>query len=233
MNPVRSPFSLEKGSRLRRLISNGVKIFSRFTPESARILKKGGVGVIPTDTVYGVVGAARKRRAVERIYRLRKRSPRKPMIILIGSLKDLEIFNVKIGGKTRNFLKKAWPGKISVILPCPSKNFFYLHRGKRTLAFRLPAKKELRKFLEITGPLVAPSANLDGRPPAKTIEEAKKYFGGKADFYIDGGRLTSKPSTLIAVINGKISILRQGAVRVRNEKYGSTGSINSPQASSP
>lgn len=195
-----------------------MKIFSWFTVESARTLKKGGVGVIPTDTIYGIVGSALSRRAVNRIYRLRHRRPDKPMIILIGSIKDLGIFGISFGGRIRKMLMKFWPGKVSVILPCASKKFFYLHRGKKTLAFRVPAKGDLRKFLKRIGPLIAPSANPEGKPPARTVKEAQKYFGSKVDFYIDSGRLISRPSTLIALKNGKNSILRQGVIRIGKTK---------------
>ncbi|NMB92179.1 MAG: Sua5/YciO/YrdC/YwlC family protein, partial [Parcubacteria group bacterium] len=66
-----------------------------------------------------------------------------------------------------------------------------------TLAFRLPADKNLRKLLEKTGPLVAPSANLEGLPPAKNIIEAKRYFEDLPDLYIDGQEISGKPSKLI------------------------------------
>ena len=89
------------------------------------------------------------------------------------------------------------PGKTSIILPCPDEKFHYLHRGSNFLAFRLPADAPLRQFIYRTGPLVAPSANLEGLPPATTIEEAQNYFGDKVDFYIDGGKMEGSPSKLI------------------------------------
>ncbi len=195
-----------------------MKVFKRFSADVEKILEQGGVGVIPTDTIYGIVGLALSRGAVSRIYRLRHRRPDKPMIILIGSLNDLESFGVKLDKETGKAVKKLWPGKVSILLPCPLKKFSYLHRETEKLAFRLPAKSSLRRLLGITGPLVAPSANLEGKPPAKTIMEAKKYFGEGVDFYIDSGRLVSKPSTLAKFNNGKIAILRQGTARVRKRK---------------
>lgn len=175
-----------------------------------QILKNDGIGVLPTDTIYGLVGSALARKTVERIYKVRKRNPPKPFIILISSLKDLELFGVKLDEMTRKLLKKFWPGPVSVILPCLSRKFSYLHRGTKTLAFRLPKLRWLRNFLQKTGPLVAPSANPEGLPPAKTIQEAKKYFSNKVDFYVDAGKLESPPSTLIEIKNDKIKIIRQG-----------------------
>ena len=178
--------------------------------KAALSLKEGKIGVIPTDTVYGIVGSALNPQTVEEIYRLRKRATDKPMIILIANLNDTNHFNIKLADKTTKILKKVWPNPVSVILPCPSKEFAYLHRGKKTIAFRMPKDKWLRDLLSKTGPLVAPSANIEGRPVAQTTVEAKKYFGKEVSFYLDGGKLRENPSTLIEIKNGKVRILRQG-----------------------
>ncbi len=176
----------------------------------AMILKNGGIGILPTDTIYGIVGSALSKNAVEAIYRLRKRNPEKPLIILISALDDLSYFGITLDKKTVNILNKLWPGPISVILDCPLQKFKYLHRGTKTLAFRMPKPKDLQRLLSQTGPLVAPSANWEGYPPAKTIKEAKKYFKKNADFYIDAGKMDSLPSTLVRIKKGKIEILREG-----------------------
>lgn len=176
----------------------------------------GGIGVLPTDTIYGLVGRADNKETVERIYKIRKRNPDKPFIILINSIEDLNKFNVTLEVATKNFInnKKLWPGKVSIIFPVTEPNFEYLTRKTLTLGFRIPEKPELKRLLENTGPLVAPSANPEGQLPAKNIEEAKKYFGDKLDFYIDEGILESEPSTLIKINDNKVEILRQGAVKV-------------------
>lgn len=175
------------------------------------LLKQGGVGVLGTDTIYGLVGRALQPETVERIYELRGRDPGKPMIVLIGSLDDLSLFQIKLKNNERKILSKLWPGKVSVILPCPNHEFEYLHRGTETLAFRLPQKEELINVLRETGPLAVPSANPEGLAPAKTIEEAKSYFGDKVDFYLDEGWLEGLPSTLVTLENGKMVIKRKGA----------------------
>jgi L-threonylcarbamoyladenylate synthase len=178
------------------------------------VTKKGGVGVIPTDTIYGLVGKALSRKTVRRIYKLKQRNPKKPSIILISKVDDLKLFRIKLDENTKKFLQKYWPGKISVILPCPHKKFSYLHRGTKTLAFRLPDCPELVSLLKKTGPLIAPSANPESEEPAKTIKEAKKYFGEKVDFYTDVGQLESLPSTLISIKDKKVEVLRQGEINI-------------------
>jgi len=180
------------------------------------LIKNGGVGILPTDTLYGLVGLTSNKKTVARIYRLKKRTPLKPCIILISSISDLKNFSVKINPKDKKLLTKIWPGKVSIVLPCSSKKFFYLHRGTKSLAFRLPKKKILIQILKKTGPLLAPSANWEGFLPAKNITEAKKYFGDKIDFYVNGGKLKSKPSTIVLLNNGKIKVLRPGAFKIKN-----------------
>lgn len=180
----------------------------------AELIKDGAIGVLPTDTLYGLVGSALSEEAVRKIHRIKDRSAGKPFIILIGSLEDLDVFGIKIGQKEKEFLEKIWPGKVSVVLPCPEEKFSYLHRGTKTLALRWPEKKNLTDLLEETGPLAAPSANPKGSMFAENIDEAKNYFGDQVDFYVDGGELNSLPSTLISLENGKVKILREGAVKM-------------------
>lgn len=180
------------------------------------ILLKGGIGVFPTDTIYGVIGSAFKKETVERIYKLRKRELKKPMIILISSLNDLKKFGIKLNAKQKNTISKLWPEKVSIAFDCPSKKLNYLHRGTFSLALRLPNDAALIKILKKTGPLVATSANIAGKKPAETFEEARKYFGEKVDFYVDSGRLKSTHSTLVKIdALGSITVLREGAVKIK------------------
>ena len=179
----------------------------------ADMLRAGAVGVLPTDTVYGIVGSALRKDAVEKIYRLRRRDLRKPMIILIASARELARFGIAPAAAQREVLRRVWPGKVSVVLPCLGRKFGYLHRGTRSLAFRVPDAAWLRRLLAATGPLVAPSANFEGGPPAKTVSAARRYFKDRVAFYGDVGRLDSRPSTLISITPaGRITVLREGAV---------------------
>lgn len=183
--------------------------------KAEKILARGGVGILPTDTLYGLIGLASSKRAVARIYKLKHRKASKPFIVLIHSFNDLKKFGVRLSPKTKKILKKWWPGAVSIILPVSKRGFTYLHRGTKTLAFRMPAKKELHALLKATGPLVAPSANPEGKLPSKTIKEAKNYFGTMVDFYVDEGRRYGPPSTLVALRKGRLVILRGGSRRIK------------------
>lgn len=177
-------------------------------------LLNDGVGVLPTDTLYGLVGRALSEKAAGKISKLKRRREKSPFIILISEINDLYLFDIKINGSTRNILEKYWPGKVSIILPCDSEKFYYLHMGTKSLAFRVPDKEDLRDLLKKNGPLIAPSANHPGEKEALTIAEAKAYFGDSVDFYIDGGRIESLPSTLIKIENGEVVVLRKGVVEI-------------------
>ncbi len=172
-----------------------------------QILMTGGVGVLATDTLYGLVGQALNPKTVERIYQLKRRQPYKPCIILISSVSDIGIFGINVSVDFKNVLQKYWPGPVSVVLSCSNLEFQYLHRGTCTLAFRIPDKPPLRKLLASTGPLIAPSANLENEPPATTIMQARKYFGDAVDFYA-GGRTKKRPSQVIQFHDNKIIELR-------------------------
>jgi L-threonylcarbamoyladenylate synthase len=181
-------------------------------------IKKGAVGILPTDTLYGIVGRAELKEAVKKIHSLKDRNSPKPFIILIGSFLDLQKFRIKLDEKTKKFLNQIWPGKVSVVLPCESKKFEYLYLQKKSLAFRLPAKESLIELLKKTGPLVAPSANPEGKPPAETIAETRNYFKQAIDFYVAGGRLRGAPSTIVEIKKRKVSLIREGKLSKKLKK---------------
>ena len=180
------------------------------------ILKKDGVVVLPTDTLYGIIASAESKKAVEYIYKIKGRNEDKPFIVLINSYKDLGLFGVKIDKEQAKFLEKIWPGKVSVILPCMQSKFNYLHRGTKSIAFRMIGEKNKNLFnlIKKVGPLVAPSCNKQGGTPAENITKAKEYFNNEIDLYINGGIRKSSPSTLIKYENGKWIILRQGVIKI-------------------
>lgn len=171
------------------------------------ILQNDGVGVIATDTVYGIVARLLSPAAVERIYQVKHGDSSRPVgTILIASADQLR------GIADDNDIAKAaayWPGPTSVILQV-SDELEYAHKGLSSLPFRVPADPELIKLLEQTGPLATSSANLPSQPPAVTVDQAKQYFGDTVDFYDDGGDLSDRaPSKIIKILdNGDIQEIR-------------------------
>ncbi len=179
-----------------------------------KVLKSGGIAIVPTDTLYGVIAKYNDKKAIDRIYKLKGRDDGKPLIVLIHSFKELDLFNIKIREDQKKFLNKYWPGKVSVILPVPKGKLKYIHRGTGSIAFRMIGKRNpnLFKIIKSVGPIVAPSANLQGKEPAKTVWEAKKYFGKNVDAYLCSGTKKAKASTLVDYTGAKPTVLRQGDI---------------------
>lgn len=173
-------------------------------------LLAGKVGIMPTDTVYGIVAAAGNETAVAKLYGLKHRL-HDPGTVIAASVEQL----VELGLKQR-YLKPVehfWPGSVSVIIP--SHELAYIHLGKGGIAVRIPSQPELLTLLQQTGPLLTTSANHRGEPTATNLAEAEAYFGDQVDFYVEGGDLTDhKPSTLIRIVDDAVEILRPGAVNI-------------------
>ncbi|HVS58729.1 MAG TPA: L-threonylcarbamoyladenylate synthase [Candidatus Saccharimonadales bacterium] len=185
-----------------------------FDEVAQKLSADGAVGVLPSDTVYGLVARASDATAVKRLYDLKLREG-KPGTIIAANIEQLEQLGLK-----RRYLKAVeqyWPGPVSVIIPC-GPELEYLHEGKNSLAVRIPDNKQLCELLEQTGSLLTSSANHPGEPTANTVEEAQAYFGDKVDFYVDGGDLSGhKPSTVVRIVDDAIVVLRQGAVTINEE----------------
>lgn len=169
------------------------------------ILNSGGVAVVRTDTIYGIVASASNREAVNRVYEIKRRSSTKSPIVLISSGGDIfDDYDPSVFEKFSDY----WPGKNSIILPSqvgPS----WLTRGSDSIAYRLPDSQELIRLLQKTGPLIAPSANPQGMPPAMDVAMAISYFGSKVDIYVDGGQVEdTAPSRLFRLTDDGVERLR-------------------------
>jgi L-threonylcarbamoyladenylate synthase len=181
----------------------------RSDKEAAELLLVGRVGVMPTDTLYGIVARAADKQAVARLYALKHRE-HKPGTVIAASVKQLVDLGIE-----EQYLRRVeawWPGSLSVETPLGS-DLAYLHQDTGRQGFRVVNDPQLIPILEQTGPLLTSSANLPGEVPSETIEQAYDYFGNSVDFYVDGGsRAGLKPSTIARVTDDGIEIIRQGAV---------------------
>lgn len=168
-------------------------------------LQAGGIAILRTDTLYGVVAVATNQAAVERVYEVKSRQPDKQLIVLISSIDD--VFD-SYPPEVVDRIKGLWPGKNTIVLPSQHAPDWLL-RGGDSLAYRLPDSTELRELIAQTGPLVAPSANPESLPPAMTIDQATAYFGDNIDVYVDGGTvIDASPSNIYRLDNGRFEQLR-------------------------
>jgi L-threonylcarbamoyladenylate synthase len=179
--------------------------------EAVALLQACGVGVLPTDTVYGIVARAADSVAVARLYALKRREHKPGTVIAADS--D-QLIALGLEEKVIRTVEHLWPNPISLVMSADSR-LKYLHQGVGSLAVRVPDDERLRRLLRQTGPLLTSSANQPGEPVATCMEEARRYFGDKVDFYVDGGDMRTKaPSTIARLENGKMTVLREGAVKL-------------------
>lgn len=171
------------------------------------LLRSGGIAVIRTDTLYGLVASADNEAAVERVYAVKGRDQNKSCIILLSSMDQAYVHSDDLAAdRTRYDTTRP----TSFLIHSPAAPVWLL-RENEDLAYRVPADADLQELLVQTGPLVAPSANPQGLPPARTIEEAKAYFADEVDLYVDGGEVPvgMPPSRLIRVYDdGTVEYLR-------------------------
>ena len=180
--------------------------------DAIELLNNGGVGVMPTDTVYGVVARANDPVAVTRMYALKERN-HKPGTVIAASTDQL--IQLGVPEEHINRVKKWWPNPLSVETPL-GNNLNYLHQETGRQGFRVVADETVRHILEQTGPLVTSSVNHPGKPGSVTINEAIDYFNDMVDFYVDGGDLSGRePSTIIKITDSNtIEVIRDGAVKL-------------------
>ncbi len=173
------------------------------------MVQQGAVGILLTDTVYGLVANSRNPSAVRRLYALKNRE-RKPGTSIAANVEQLRELGLR--SDMLDTVRHLWPGPVSVVI---EHDMDYVHQGLGDSPFRVVDQPELVTFLEKTGPLTTSSANAPGQPPAQNLAEAQAYFGDKVDFYVDGGDQPERPSsTIIKVTDEGILVIRQGAVRI-------------------
>ena len=176
-----------------------------------KCIKKGKVVVFPTDTLYGLITDARNQNAVKKLFKIKKRKSKKPIPIFVKDIKMARGL-AQINKKQENFLKKFWPGKITVIFKKRGLKVYGVN--KRTIALRIPKNTLVNKLLKGTDrPLTGTSANLSGKPATNQIKDILKQFRDQKfqpDLIINAGNLKrSKPSTIIDLIGQKPKILRK------------------------
>jgi len=182
--------------------------------EIGEMIKKGGVIVYPTDTVYGIGGNPFLEDVAIRIKNIKQREE-KAMPILVSSLekaKEIAYFN-DLSLKIANTF---WPGPLTIVLKTKVKFSPHLTGGRDSIGLRIPNHELALKIIEASGgALIGTSANISGRPPAISIEDLDEKIKSSVDLIIDGGKCyLGKPSTVIEVIDSRIKIIRIGVIGI-------------------
>jgi L-threonylcarbamoyladenylate synthase len=177
-----------------------------------QIIKKGGIVVFPTDTVYGIGCNPYNANAVEKIYEIKSREKIKSLPVLAYSLDTVKKI-ARIDTFTEKIIKKYWPGPLTVILELTDKKLKKSLNLDNKIAVRIPDSKCTLKILEKCGLLVGTSANISGSPPSTDPKECLKNITNY-DIFLNGGTITSKgESTIIEIENEEIKIIRKGVLK--------------------
>lgn len=181
--------------------------------EGIRVLKAGGVLAFPTDTVYGMGTDAFNASAVERLYRIKNRSPQQAFPVLISDISQLSTMSRNISGIAWFMARRFWPGGLTLVLPIAASVPAYLASGS-TIALRVPNHRVCLALLQLLGnPLIGTSANISGAPAALSADEVEQHMGAEVDFIIKGGdRPSATESTIVDVTGGAPVVLRPGII---------------------
>ncbi len=201
----------ERNKNVKTIRINYKKVSAKEIGLIAGFLKAGKTIVYPTDTIYGLGCSASEKSAIDKIYRLKKRTAGKPLLVLISDFKMLEKY-FKTDKKQRAYLRKIWPGKVSVILNKKKVLPDYVSAGMASAAVRLPKSGFLTKMIkELNRPVVSTSLNQSGREPLSRVDRLDKYFPrSKPDLVVDAGVINGRPSKLIDLRDiDAIKILRK------------------------
>jgi L-threonylcarbamoyladenylate synthase len=177
----------------------------------ADYLKSGKILIIPTDTVYGFSGIVEPvgktvYNTDARIRSIKGRAETKPFIQLLPHPED--IFD-HTNDRIPEEIFAVWPGALTVIV--------HDKDGTGTTAYRCPGDQWIRKIIEKCGfPVYSTSVNRSGSPVLDTIKEIYREFEGECDLIVsDGDKKGALPSTIVSILNGKITVLRQGSVKIQ------------------
>ena len=196
---------------------------------AAGIIRRGGLVIFPTETVYGLGADAFNAQAVRKIFKVKGRPEKKPLIVHVSKKSAIDVLARDVPSAARKLVRKFWPGPLTLVLTRRTvkrtvlkgqKGLSFLPDvsdvvtgGGDTVAIRMPDHPVALALIRAAGPLAASSANFSGDPPPRSIKEIPKALLEKVDLVLDAGRTTvGVPSTVVDLTKNVPGILRLGAI---------------------
>jgi L-threonylcarbamoyladenylate synthase len=181
--------------------------------QAVAALARGELVVFPTESVYGLGVDATSASAVDRLVAVRGREPGRPILVVASDLAMVTTVARDLPPPVHRIAERLWPGALTLVLPVRDGVPAPISAGSGTIGVRVPAHATARALAARLGrPVTAPSANPPGREPAHTIAEARAYFGDRVAAYVDGGRCDAAASTVVAVEDDAIRVVRSGPI---------------------
>lgn len=180
---------------------------------AARTLQRGGLVVVPTDTVYGLAVRPEDGGAVQAVYRVKGRPGGMHLPVLAASLDQVRSLGVDVTDAAGALATRWWPGPLTLAFGfgAASTRPDWL-AGRDEVAVRIPDHPFLRGLLQATGVLLVTSANPHGAPTARAAADVAASLADSVDLIVDGGELTEVPSTLVNVRGGEAAVEREGVI---------------------
>ena len=180
---------------------------------AAEVIRKGGLVVFPTETVYGLGADAYSRDACLKIFRAKDRPPDNPLIVHISDIGMLNEVAKNVSREMLGKLEKVWPGPVTILLPKSERIPDTVTGGSSLVAVRMPDNVLSLELIRKAGvPIAAPSANISTRPSITDSKHAIEELDDRVDFIFDcGPTVQGIESTIIDVSGGKCTLLRAGA----------------------
>ena len=151
---------------------------------AAGILKKGGVVAFPTETVYGLGASIKNDSAVKKIFKAKNRPADNPLIIHISNEKQLHVYAKDIGKDAKLLMEEFWPGPLTMIFNRTNKVKKIVNPNNEVSA-RMPSHPVAKELIHLAGPIVAPSANLSGKPSPTNSKDVLADMDGRIDAIIE------------------------------------------------
>jgi L-threonylcarbamoyladenylate synthase len=186
---------------------------NKIIEEAIKVLKDGGVILIPTETVYGIAADATNPEAVEKIYKIKNRPREKALQLLVPNLESARKY-ADLSGLSEMAAQKYWPGELTLVLDKVDESISHLNINGKEVGVRVPRHEILDElFANIDFPLTATSANISGQPASTTFSEASE-IGKSLDYLIDGGDCEIGIASTVADLRdpSEIVIHREGII---------------------
>jgi len=183
---------------------------------AAKIVAGGGIVAMPTDTVYGLCCDPRSDAAVRSVFEAKDRQA-KPVPVLCDSLKVAEKL-VKFNEVSSKLAGRYWPGALTIVAPLRKGTGLsaLLDQGSGFLGVRVPGSEVCVELAaKVGGAITGTSANLSGQPSCRTAAQVLAALDGRIQLIVDGGKLSSKESTVVKVVDDGVEVLREGSVRIQ------------------
>jgi len=180
---------------------------------AALAVRRGGLVVLPTDTVYGIAADAFDADAVRDLLAAKGRGRDMPPPVLISSATTADALALALPGYARALMERFWPGPLTLVGKQQPSLQWDLGDTRGTVAIRMPDHPLALELLERTGPLAVTSANVTGQPAATDAEQAEEMLGEHVSVVLDAGASTGgEASTIIDVTGVQGRVLRRGAL---------------------